>query len=653
MPGTAVTTRRDIQVLRAVAVGAVVLYHLSPHRFPGGFVGVDVFFVISGFLITGHLLRSATSESGIRLGSFWASRARRLLPLACLVLLVTVPLLWYALPPSMLVPGLTNVIASALYVQNWALAAESVNYLARDQVAMPTQHYWSLSVEEQFYLVWPLLILLGVLASRRISRGRRRFPSDAARAGVLGAVGLVFVVSFAYSLAISWTSPGLAYFATTTRAWEFAAGGLLVAWTHGRPPDPGRHPIRRAIASWAGALLILTSCFVITATTAFPGLAALAPVVGSALFIWGGDGGAIPMPGHLSRLRPVTYLGDISYGIYLWHWPLIVAAQHVGQPGTTYAELAAIVAATLVLSALSTRLVEAPFRFGRFWTTRVWRGFVPGAVGIALVVGLSASAISHDASRSRQQAEWAAQQEEVERAKLLVPTISQRGQDKGDMYACFDFDAKGADPCVYGPADASVRIALIGDSHAAHLIPAVKEAALANGWQLTTITGIGCQSDRTCTGGPDTFRIVTQGHFDLVLYGAFRDSAGAYPLSLDYVSRLVGAGAKVVPIVDIPRHPKQAFDCIDASANQTSLAAQCTTSRAEVMAPEDHSTQLAKTLNLPVIDITDVFCDATTCHSVVGNTIVYQDSPSSHLTATMSRQLGDRLSREISRELGR
>ena len=226
--------RAEITALRACAVLLVVLYHLWPGRLPGGYIGVDVFFVISGFLITSHLLRESTTTGRIALARFWARRARRLLPAAYLVLAATSVAVVAWLPVSAWQQNFRQIIASTLYVQNWVLAADSVDYLASDADPAAAQHYWSLSIEEQFYLVWPLLILAAtVWAARRASSPIR---------ATWWAIGVPTVASLLFSLWITQENPPAAYFVTPARAWQFGAGGLLALFLAGR----ASHVPRRA-----------------------------------------------------------------------------------------------------------------------------------------------------------------------------------------------------------------------------------------------------------------------------------------------------------------------------------------------------------------------------------------------------------------------
>src|SRR5215467_3978724 len=242
--------RADVQGLRAIAVSMVVIYHLYPSLLPGGFVGVDVFFVISGYLITGQLWRGFKGTGKVRLVEFWGRRARRIVPAAALVLAVTWLLSRLLLPASQLANTAAQIRASALYYQNWLLAHDAVDYLKSSDAASPVQHFWSLSVEEQFYLVWPLLFLAaGLLARQHASRTRH--VTVACLAGVLVAGSLAF------SIYDTRTDPAAAYFVTTTRMWELGMGGLLVLM----PERLGNALGRQGWLGWAGLCMVIASPF--------------------------------------------------------------------------------------------------------------------------------------------------------------------------------------------------------------------------------------------------------------------------------------------------------------------------------------------------------------------------------------------------------
>src|SRR3954452_9452124 len=299
--------RADIQALRALAVSLVVIYHLFPSRLTGGFIGVDTFFLISGFLITLHLIERPP-RGGRDLLAFWARRVRRLLPASLTVLAVTVVGAWAFLPASQWASTAVHARASALYVENWQLAADAVDYLAAENTPTAVQHFWSLSLEEQFYLGWPVLLLaLTVLvpAAHRIR-------------GYWWGLGAVVVLSLAYSVHLTASNPAAAYFVTWTRLWELGAGGRLARGASATRRWTQPHPaIANAVAA-AGWFLILAVAALYTSRTPFPGWQAAIPVLGAALVIAANS----RMAWH--RVPGVQWLGDTSYSIYLWHWPLIV-----------------------------------------------------------------------------------------------------------------------------------------------------------------------------------------------------------------------------------------------------------------------------------------------------------------------------------------
>jgi peptidoglycan/LPS O-acetylase OafA/YrhL len=300
--------RPDVQGLRALAVTMVVVYHLYPRTLPGGFVGVDVFFVISGYLITGHLWREYQRSGRVRLLDFWGRRAKRLLPAAALVLAVTWLVARFALPSSQLSATAQQIQASALYYQNWLLAHDAVDYLASGQAATPVQHFWSLSVEEQFYLIWPLLFLAAAFLARNRRPGHGNARHGNAGRVLAGLMVALVAASFAYSVYDTHANPLAAYFVTPTRMWELGLGGLLAMVPERRLPE------RRGWFGWAGLGLVLASPFVLRGTTAFPGALALLPVGGAVLFIAGG-------PSRLLSARPLVFLGGISYSTpprYRW-----------------------------------------------------------------------------------------------------------------------------------------------------------------------------------------------------------------------------------------------------------------------------------------------------------------------------------------------
>lgn len=373
--------RTDIQALRALAIAAVVINHLWHDRLPGGYVGVDVFFVISGFLITSHLFGEVARTGRVRLGAFYARRIRRLLPAALLVLLVSAILVALYLPYPRWERNAMEIAASASYIENWVLAAMSVNYSALNDSATVAQHYWSLSVEEQFYLVWPILMVAAVVWGARFA------ARSSLRRRVLSALVAVGSISFLASMWFTAVSPNQAYFVTFTRAWEFALGGLVALLAHRIRPGL----VVANLLTAAGLAAVVVAALVFNAQTPFPGVAALIPVVGTAAIIAAGNH-VHQWHTWFTASRPVQWLGGVSYSLYLWHWPLIVIAPFALSAERGTVMNLGILAVALVLAWLTKRAVEDPGQRWAFWSSSVRRSLLLMLAGM-LVVALAAAAL--------------------------------------------------------------------------------------------------------------------------------------------------------------------------------------------------------------------------------------------------------------------
>lgn len=375
------TNRRlDLQALRALAVVAVMLNHSWPGLAPGGFFGVDIFFVVSGYLITRHLVGEYTRDGRIRLGRFYARRARRLLPAATLVLVTVAIATLLVVPVAQWGPFFTQIAASALYSENWVLLASHVG----PDPDTAVRHFWSLSVEEQFYLVWPLLVIAGgALAVRSRREVRLTLFVGAAAIVVVSLVAWIVVSAFSYQAA---------YFNTGTRAWEFAAGGALALL-----------PGLRARGRWADALF-WAGLSVVVASIALipdnPGALSVLPVAGTIAIM---VACAEALPASARRIvgwRSVQVTGDISYALYLWHWPVLLFAPYVtGAPSPTWL-MVLLLAFTVALSWATTHFVEDPVRRtpleGERWRPRRRIAAVTVVGGIIVTLVLSGIAATAD-----------------------------------------------------------------------------------------------------------------------------------------------------------------------------------------------------------------------------------------------------------------
>ena len=671
------TFRTDIQSLRAVAVLAVVVNHLWPATLTGGYVGVDVFFVISGFLISSHLDREITATGRVRLGRFYARRIRRLLPAALLVLGVSLVAAYLLLPYPRWEATAAESFASALYWENWLLAAKSVDYSAANAAASLVQHYWSLSVEEQFYLVWPLLLVL-------LFKVRRR------RAQVIG-IALVGVASLAFSAYYTQVEPSQAYFVTPARVWEFALGALIAL--------TGVELSKRlsGVASALGFALILGSAFLYDHSTPFPGYLALVPTVGTALVIAAGQRPGRQWHAPVTASSPVQFLGGISYSLYLWHWPLIMIAPfvfadalHAGRMTTPY--LLVVLAVSLVLAYLSKVLVEDRGIALRLGTGRTFAAMVVGMlVAVAAAGGLNWTYGRHVVQAERDVAEHgtgpcAGAQALIPANGCPKPLGPAKVVHMGPANEYFRpppgcVGAEGlvdVSMCDYSGGSPSARVVwLVGDSHAQQWQPPVVELAQTHGWVLKHAYLGGCpfadvdyvgyrgvatdearrkcadwtarMTDAIAEDSPSLVLMSFYARAEKVDDGSGRSQTDQYRDGLEpRWKRWTDAGARVVVLGDPPLNGEvRDHQCVALNPGDPTV---CSVDRA-VAQPVDPLAEAARSSDNPGVslaDLTDYFCDETKCHGVVGNIVVYYDPD--HLNAAYSRTLAPILDDELNRE---
>ncbi|WDF33525.1 acyltransferase family protein [Arthrobacter agilis] len=660
----------EIQALRCVAVGLVIVYHLYPQRLTGGYIGVDVFFVISGYLITSHLVRGFQSGT-LSLREFYLRRIRRLLPASLLILGISAVTTAVFVPQTYWEAIARQILASTFYIQNWALATDAVDYLAAAADTSPVQHFWSLSVEEQFYVFWPLLLIVLIAAGRKKpSRGLV----------VAAGIAVIAVASLAFSAWATNHDRSSAYFITQTRIWEFAVGGLLaVVLTREL-----RSRNLRSVLSWAGLVAIIGSALVFTGSTQFPGVAALIPVLGTAAVIAAGDPSCRWSPSRAFNLRPVQFVGDISYSLYLWHWPLILLLPFVvtGERSEMNPGLAAAVLVLSVGAAWLTKLfVEDRFRFqgGESVTgSRTPAILVGTGLAMVLVSAVSVGMLTISSVRSetavRELADFTAHLPSCYGAQDLASAVGCKRDGLSTVHPdpiIADDDVRWQEcqqtlavadvlSCHFGSSDPDAyKVALAGDSHASHWLPTIVEIADDNNWSVTTYLKSTCalsaavSPQTSCAQwNHDTAEQMSAGDYDLILTSAvsrasFERAAGksaAETAEGGYAAlwqQFKAAGAEVVAIADIPR--PSAAGLVDPPACVESRGSgDCSFTRGAALLP-DPQEAAARDSNTRFIDMTDLFCDINSrCPAVVGDVMVYRDS--NHMTATYARSLADELS---------
>jgi peptidoglycan/LPS O-acetylase OafA/YrhL len=681
--------RADIEGLRAVAVVAVVLFHAGLPGVGGGFVGVDVFFVISGFLITGLLWREVSTAGTVKLSRFYGARARRLLPASAVVGVVTAIGSAALLPPLQARGVLEDGVYSALYVSNNHFAHEGLSYFSPAQPPSPFQHYWSLGVEEQFYLMWPALII-GTAWLIRLVRRRTKPGIPAKQTPYLVVLALVAAFSFALSLAATFVAPSVAFFSLPTRAWQLAAGGLVALGAG----QLRRLPARAAtIAGWAGLAVILAACGLLGPGSLYPGTAALLPVLGAVLVI--GAGCATPAQGcgRLLAAAPMRAIGRVSYSLYLWHWPVLLLAPHLlGRPLGLAGSLATV-GVSGGLAVLTVRFIEDPFRFAapirRSALASLALGGVATAVavcaGVALMdwvpnpVGRGAPAARltitasppppgsgidaydaavHDAFAQVQAAVAAATSLRAVPSNLEPQLAHAAAEYRAEFFNGCQRNLLGVGQpgCVAGDATSTTKVALLGDSHATMWAPAFQQVAEQRHWRLETLTKGACPPmslpvtsflgrlvdyvQRCEKWRGDVMARLRAERPGLVVVSMSRGYGGLDYLPKPYnrawddgltrlVQQLRGIGAQVLVLGPVPNPYESVPTCLSDHLDD---AAACSSPRARAVNRAGIADETAATRagGGHYQDLTELFCTGDRCPVVVGNTMVYFDD---HLTS--------------------
>ena len=686
--------RLDIQGLRAVAVLLVVLYHAGLPWLPGGFVGVDVFFVISGFLITQGQVGELARRGSISLPRFYARRARRILPAAAFALVGVVGLALLLLPATRWLQLGRDVVTSSTYVVNWELAGRSVNYMARDQAPSAVQHFWSLAVEEQFYLVWPLVLLLAAGVTARLRRGRRSLATTSR--GLLLAFALVAVPSLLWSIYLTSTRPGPAYFVTTTRMWELALGaGLAIVGGSLQ----ARLAVHKAVG-WLGLAAIAVSAVTFTAGTPFPGYAALLPTLGAVAVLWGGAPGAAGGPAALLERRPMVWIGGLSYSLYLWHWPLIVIA--TAMTGTLRIRYGLAVAAVSFVPAwISLHAVERPVLRSKVLRSDPARSLQLGALctllGVVAGLGLQNHVLTQVAATNSAVVAGAgglvagspgnpgaaalvadpSQGLPIDSFPTIVPSAITASGDAPqiDGHACtLDEASTAAVPCSFGDLTSTVVVALVGDSHADQLVPALERVAIDRRWRLDVYTRGSCpftaltvdlegrpytacdeRNTNVTTAllkSPPAMLLVATSRYQVYRESGAPSLVDSKPLMAQGFSAawkpFVDAGVPVVTFRDTPRPNTGVPDCV---AENPQHLTRCAMDRSALV--WDDAPEVTAAHGMPlvhVIDLTSWICPTDRCPAVIGGVLIYRDG--NHLTATYARSLAPMVGSELDAVLG-
>ena len=665
--------RNEIQGLRAVAALLVATFHIWLGRVSGG---VDVFFVVSGFFITMTLFGHFDRFGAIRPLTYVARLLRRLLPGALLVLIVVFVGTLVLLPKGQWGNTFGEIVASALYFENWQLAFNSVDYLAAAQEHTAVQHFWAMSIQGQFYLVWlAIFLVIGALLKRRGLR--------AARTVALYAFGGVIVASFAYSVWFTAIDQPFAYFSTFTRAWEFGLGGVAAVLL----PRIQIGPLVKAVMSWIGVIGVVSCGLVLQVSTVFPGYAALWPAVSALLILFGGGSGIRFSPDTVLGSRFFVWLGGLSYGIYLWHWPILVFARDVlHRRSDVGLKWGLLVLALAILAAWLTKvLVEKPIQ--SFEKRSPARGPRLSMAALATVVALVVVAGTVSIQMLKEQFDRDAvlvsqveddpeacfgaraldrslsECDDREFADIVVPAIS-ANLDLPDVYTDECRTQQEDDTvkeCIRGVTGGATRVAVIGNSHSISWLPAIEDIAVQKDWEVHVFFRGACTFNaayradgnkeiaESCGRWNDKLEAFLAGQepYDLVITshkatGFWPDSHGKQDLDGAATGfrtawqPLIDRGAHVLAIRDVPHSTPELITCVD----DRGLAGtkDCTNPREDALPDADPIVQAATAYpGVSLIDMTDWFCGDDTCYTVIGHVKVYRDFH--HFTASYSDTL--------------
>ena len=690
--------RRDIEGLRAVAVIAVLLFHFGVPGFDGGYVGVDVFFVISGFLITSLLIRERSTTGGISLSAFYARRIRRLLPISAVVLVVTAVAAALWLEPTRLSDLARDIMAASLFSVNFVLANRGTDYLGAAAQPSAVQHYWSLAIEEQFYLVWPGLIALVTIGARNV---RRR---------VAATMVVLIALSFTASIALTSGHPSWSYFGLHTRAWELGLGALVAAVVRSAHNTSQRV---RSVIGWAGLAGVGLSVVTFGSVVAFPGWAALLPVVAAACVLFAGDD-VLDGPTRVLGARPLQWVGQRSYSLYLWHWPaLIIAQAAVGNDFHLQAKIGVLLIVVGVAD-LGYRFIENPVRrsprllTNSVLTLRLGAALiVVGAlVGLALtsyqpdittgVLAVSPTLIDSTSTTGATVATTATStaatttiaqapagpsapfsmaaaaplQPIVDAVSVnvapdnLKPPLLNAKQDTSVIYTndCHQYYKSSVKKdCVFGDPNGSVTVALWGDSHAAQWFVALDAIGKQRGWKVLSLTQGGCPFLDVLTYNRDanaTFNhcvpwrqsarnFMKQSGANVVFlaqyYGLLK-STDRQPITVaswqqqlgPLIDSLRADGIEPIMLGDTPDPPSAVPACVSSHRRAVNDCAPKAASD-RVVGIDDAVRSITLASGTGFVEPRRWLCANDVCPVIVGDLLVYRDE--SHVSNTFMRSL--------------
>ena len=643
--------RQDVEGLRAVAVLAVVIFHLGIGVLPGGFVGVDVFFVISGYLISGLLFDELERSGSIDLWRFYGRRARRLLPASLLVTAVTLLVALFILAPTEQLFAAKGALASSLYASNFWFMTLLADYFAPESALNPFLHTWSLSVEEQFYVVWPTLLLV-----------LWRWRSSVRVTSI--AIAALTVISFALCLWLSYRKQAWAFYASPARAWEFGIGALAAM----KPVTNWVRGSRLAVPlGWLGLIGLCLTLVLLSEDVRFPGWIALLPAFATVALLISGASGQRSGPNTLLEHPVMQWFGQHSYSIYLWHWPVIVYAAILGIADPTQ-KIVICSVLTLVCAAASFRLLERPVRGSAWLAARPLRSV---GLGASLTVAGGLFALS-TAQAALSFAEYPSQAD-------LIRWVRQEPTASGSGRNCL-IGFRDVEPvkCVFGASTPSKTVVLFGDSHADQWSTPLVQLATERGWRLVTLLKASCSvSDipgynvRLRREWPEcadwrakAMQEIRRLQPDLVIVSQFSSgyifgaasARGSHAVTHEQwgdglgrsLQQLRSANVPVLLLRDTPVPGRHAGNCVARSRWRGLPETNCDAPRAKAVDPQISmvESEVAVSAGARFGDLTEEFCDSRVCAVVQSGMLVYRDA--NHLTTAFAARQAAALANLIS-----
>lgn len=649
--------RPEIEGLRAIAALLVAVYHIWMMRVSGG---VDVFFVVSGFLITTSLLSGYARNGYIKFGKFILGLLRRLLPSALTVMIFITIGSFFILPDIRFTATIKEIAASLLYFENWQLAITGTDYLDQNNPQSPVQHFWAMSIQGQFYVIWFVIVSLAILISKKLNISLKK---------VFTAVLLIlFTISLIYSIYITSMNQPWAYFDTGARVFEFAVGGLLMIYIF----NLNIHRYVSFILGWIGLAVLLLTGILLDVQGTFPGLIALIPISAAVLILLAGQNPSRFGVEKLLSTRPLKFLGSLSYGIYLWHWPILIFYYEIFDTSSvSLLHGIIIIVISILLSYITTNIVEKPIINYINKNNFSIRGFRP-IIGLAsiLIIGLGswyyytnsqASSLSiNNEDYPGVMVNAASYDSENFEKKEPIPSLATILEDKTEAYECqVSPQSSAIEVCDYGKTKKyDYTVAVVGGSKSTHWISPMQDIAEEENMRLINITKAGCRfttdtenyTEQCIEWNRNVIDEIVNEDVDLVITLADIAYSSLYDVPAGFIeqfNKLDEVNIDVLALRDTPYFKGSVPECI---AQHGENSTECKIVKADVYnTPSAWERLENKPDNVFYADYSDYFCGEEYCDPVVGNVIGYFDHD--HMTETFSKTFKPLLQRDVAEAL--